>query len=147
MAGPFLRRFGMVFLHGILPLVAGGAIYLYFRRGSIVSQRLQQTAGIRPYRTEAPFWQTVWNVLPDFLWAYSLASVLFLYGHWAKLPSRVIFWLTAVFLTIAEAGQALPGSPFTFDIRDLIATAIAFFLSSWIHYRPFTRKQPETAWH
>jgi hypothetical protein len=122
-----------ILLHCILPLVAGAIVYLYFRQGGLMGYTLGNNT-----RMKDP--GLLLQTLPDFLWAYSLASALFLFFGYTGLPFT---WSAGVILVILLASEIIqlwfPGR-FTFDFMDLGATVLAFLLST-LYFKQHTHEK------
>ena len=125
-------------IHVIIPLIIGGLIYIAFRSSSLRLFTWFEKIGfdniISFIRTEAypikkhlPQWS--YYSLPDGLWVYSFASALLIL--WDNNFNKVKFWLLIpLFLgTIIEIAQGLKIFPGTFDVVDLVFTAIGLILS------------------
>ena len=133
-------RVASLFLHVLLPIVVGGTVYLCWRPASLLMfswvENLGLTALVGAMRLQAeplgphvPY--LVRFVLPDALWAYSLASAMRLLWLSADNRALALAW-TALGPCLAvggELGQWTSLVPGVFDPLDLAACAIALPLA------------------
>lgn len=128
----FARR---LIIHIILPLVAGLAIYILFRKNTWLHHHLLPQ-GFNPV-TLPQNWLSNFFIFnfPDFCWSYSLSCALFMWnsGNQFIAPAKFAIGVVAL-LIVVEVIQLWMPSRFTFDWLDLAATLIAFCLS-WVQYR------------
>lgn len=130
----YLRQ---VVLHCLLPLLAGGLVYLLFRPGPY---RLTQVQTGRHLHGRG--WTMLADTLPDFCWSYSLAMALYLYTLYFRRPRRLMAVAVLFLLLGAEAVQLFFPARFTFDGYDLIAAFLAFLLSTYV-YNKIRRHEKE----
>jgi hypothetical protein len=109
----------------LLPLIAGGAIYILFRKQGLLGFQLDVFSALPNYPTGL----FLINVMPDFFWAYSFCSALFLFALWFKLSSKYSSILIFILVCSSEIIQLFLQNRFTFDFFDLLASVIAFLLS------------------
>ncbi|MBN8689019.1 MAG: hypothetical protein J0M10_18560 [Chitinophagales bacterium] len=121
--------------HIFLPLTAGLLIYILFRENTWLHSHF--IAGFTRFpviRPDNTLLQLVAFNVPDFCWAYALASSLFFWQQWTGVNRRVITILTLLLLAGSECLQ-MAGYGFTFDWLDLVATILAFGLSYTVIYK------------
>lgn len=109
----------------VLPLLTGTAVYILFRARGIMG--FSFAAGGRPATGLAA---VLTGVLPDFCWAFSLASALYLYFRavgWTLAQSTLVI---LPLLLLSEVIQIWLPRYFTFDWLDLGATLAAVLLSA-----------------
>ena len=116
-----------ILLFCLLPLLAGGCIYVFFREGGLLGYSIPLS---HPQR-----FHTLIGVLPDFLWSFSLANALFIYA--ASFHMRFSAWRWVVLILLLSQELVQLGFPhyFRFDPWDLAASVCAFLLSLWVYER------------
>ena len=140
-----MRRKLFISVHVLLPLLAGGLVYVCWRDSNLLMFKWFAAFGLEPLiawlregtasaQTLLPHW-LVYS-LPDGLWVYALtALMIFLWRGKHPLPVK-IFWLSLGLLLGAgsELGQLAGVLPGTFDPVDflvcLAAPAGALILTS-----------------
>jgi hypothetical protein len=111
----------------VLPLVVGAGVYLFLRPANFLSRFFK----VNKHLTfKSALVQQIVFTLPDFCWSYSLAMAVYLYASFYQCK----FWATTVsvftILLFSELVQLCFPSHFTFDPYDLVATVLAFILST-----------------
>jgi hypothetical protein len=122
--------FAKLFIHGLLPLITGAVIYILYRPAAWFT-RLLNLDNCREQSSEnfSAFGRFIIYSGPDFFWAYSFASVVFILNHIYKCGShRLLFIIVLLVAEISEMIQLFIPSVFTFSFTDLFAiTAGVFF--------------------
>ncbi|MFS8085722.1 MAG: hypothetical protein ACMG6H_08845 [Acidobacteriota bacterium] len=139
------HRLFFLSIHVLLPLAAGGFVYICWRDPNLLMFKWFGALGLEPSieslrlatsggRTAVPHW-LIYS-LPDGLWVYALtALMIILWRGTDSLPTKV-FWLSAGLLLGAgsELGQLAGVLPGAFDTIDLLvcllAPAAALFFTS-----------------
>ena len=135
-----------IFIHVAIPLILGGLIYISFRS---LSLRMFDwfkwcnidffTSLIRdliyPLKNYIPPW--FYFSLPDGLWIYSFSSALLIY--WNNDFQKVKYWLlipflSGIFIEVLQGFKLFYG---TFDLLDLLFSALGLLLSITIVYYKF----------
>jgi hypothetical protein len=118
-----------IIIHVILPLVAGLAIYVFFRKNTWIHHHLLPP-GLHTFNIPQSWLNNffIFN-MPDFCWSYSLTSSLFIWEKSSDYKIKYLPALILLFLVAAESVQYFVPSQFTFDWLDIIAAVSAFFLS------------------
>lgn len=124
-------------LHVLLPLIIGLFIYVLYRPNVWITRYL--SLGIdKEYNTENSFIKN-WFIFsgPDFCWAYSFASSVFILNHSFKFVSHAAVFIFVLLSTEAsEVLQLLLKPNFTFSISDMIAILMACSLSFFLNKKP-----------
>jgi hypothetical protein len=121
--------------HIILPLAAGVAIYIFFRQNTWFHYHLLPP-GFHPLvLPRTPLNDAFIFNVPDFCWAYSLASSLFYWGRIDRVRNRFFPVFVLLLIVTAESVQYFLSSRFTFDWMDLTAAILAFLLSFLLNGR------------
>ena len=110
-----------------LPLVVGGFIYVLFRKNGLLGIALPV-----PGFKSASSGKVLIDVLPDFCWAFSLSSALYLFFNSHNFSFKKTAWLIGFIIVFSELVQLLIPAYFTFDMLDLLAAFLAFIFSSVI---------------
>lgn len=124
--------------HVILPLFAGGLIYVLFRSSDIMMFRWIEHLGLSQFidslrlefsriKNWIPSW--IYFSLPDGLWVYSFTSVLLLIWN-GRINILVV--LPLLLAALIEIGQRFRWYPGTFDIVDLALSTAALLFSTFI---------------
>ena len=124
-----------ILIHVLLPLIAGLLIYFFFRPDVWFMQFFDKREALISFYQINRFQKLLIFSGPDFCWAYSLASALFI---WEKWQGRFLkYFPTFVFflIVLSELGQLFISKIFTFDWFDVVAALIAFALSYLLVYR------------
>ena len=102
--------------------MAGVVIYVFFRKGVWLSDLFPSTVKIETGNNLL----FLINILPDFLWNFSLANFLFTFS-----PTKKAYYnyLVLAVLLFAEVIQLFLTQYFTFDYFDLVAAFIAWGVS------------------
>lgn len=119
-----------IFLHVLLPLVAGGLIYILYRPSVWFTDIFNFNEGkINSEKTS--FLEKLFIFSgPDFCWDYSFASSVFLLNFYYKFSSKeIIAIVVLLFLIVSETVQLFLEKWFTFSYGDLIAAIIAVIIS------------------
>jgi hypothetical protein len=125
-------------VHSLIPLLAGCAIYAFFRPEFLIAYKWLQALNIdldfSSMQTQLleikhiiPAW--IYFSLPDGLWAYAFASAMII--HEGNNPKKLRIWLgiTIVMVLLIEISQAFNVIQGTFDPWDLIFYLIGIYLS------------------
>lgn len=118
-------------LHVFLPLLIGFFIYVLYRPAIWITRYLNLGIDAQPGTENHPFIVN-WLIFsgPDFCWAYSFASLVFILNHSFKFMSHAVIFIFVLLLTeTSEVSQLLLKPNFTFSISDLLAILIACMLS------------------
>ena len=118
-----------VFLHVILPLLAGFFIFFFFRPDVILVQFFSKREPLIPFDQLTKLQEWLLFSGPDFCWAYSLSSALFIWEKWQGKPIRFFPFVVLLFIIGSELIQFLLTSAFTPDWVDVLAALLAFSLS------------------
>ncbi len=134
-----------IWLHVVLPVAMGAAIYVAWRSPSLNLFRWLEflglsaaafelraiLAGVREFLP-----RTILFSGPDALWVYALTSAMLLIwrGPTRAHSVRAWLWISAGFTIsfVTELGQALGRFPGTFDSADLACSFAAALLAIWI---------------
>jgi hypothetical protein len=138
------RKLPFLIIHVLLPVCAGGFIYLCWRNPNLLMFDWLRALGFEPavaavrsavgVAPNSPRWFL--TSLPDGLWVYALTALMALVWRGADFSPLKIFWLSTGFLLGAgsELGQMIHIVPGSFDPIDLlvclIAAAVALVLTS-----------------
>ena len=121
--------------HIILPLIAGAAIYIFFRKNTWLRIHLLPPDIYSVTLSRGPLNDLFVFNLPDFCWSYSLASSLFYWKRLDKVNNRYFPVLVLLLIIAAESAQYFLSPQFTFDRLDIVAAIMAFFLSYLLNGR------------
>lgn len=126
-----MKRFtGLVFVHVLLPLIAGAIIYLLLRQDTFLHQLFFSGSGSKAIAISKNLVTDIFVYnLPDFCWCYSFASALFIWERWQGNKIKFFSVVVLSVLVIGELIQIFLSSFFTFDWGDIVAAIIAFGLS------------------
>jgi hypothetical protein len=124
-----INNAGKIFLHVILPVIAGVMIYVLFRKDTWFHHQLLKAISPKAVFSKGIFTDIIAFNLPDFCWSYSLASALFIWEKWLHTRIRFFTAFVLLLLLVAELIQYFFAPQFTFDWLDLVAAVLAFFLS------------------
>jgi hypothetical protein len=128
----------LLFVHGVLPIILGGSIYILYRSTDLRIFNWINCLGmrehvdfIREFSVSSRYLIPKWLIysLPDGLWIYSLTSTFLII--WRKNEKKVKLWLIIplVFGILVEVLQGFNMFHGTFDILDLILLIIGFISS------------------
>jgi hypothetical protein len=122
-------------LHLLLPLLVGGMVYVAMQPESYPAQWWHQLTGYNIFIPPIQGLRGLAQVLPDFLWSYSLS--FFLLWWLAPLVKNVFRLSLGILglLIVTEWVQVFFPNRFTFDFLDLVAAITAFFLSLFFYKR------------
>ena len=154
---PTMRtRLSFLTLHVVLPIIAGGLVYICWRDPALLMFKWFRVLGVEPHilqlrlitvsaRPSLPYW-FVYS-LPDGLWVYALTA--FMAHVWSGSPASVIKtgWLSLGLLLGAgsELGQLAGIVPGSFDWTDfvfyVVAAAIPFLAASRSNFRRSINEQ------
>ena len=129
--------FFKILIHVFLPLLIGVFIYVFYRPNVWITRFLNWTFN-EQLNTENDAVITRWMIYsgPDFCWAYSFASAIFILNHLYKFSSHGFVFIIVLLLTGAsEIIQFFFTSHFTFSIPDLIFIVLACILSAILNKR------------
>ena len=118
-----------ILIHILLPLAAGGMVYLLLRSNSwIHAQLFTPGADLPVIKSQGLLADLLKYNFPDFCWSYALAASLFVWQRWSGYAR---WWVTvlALLLLIGSEFIQLVQPGFTFDWKDLVAAFLAFTLS------------------
>lgn len=131
-----------IWLHVVLPVAMGAAIYVAWRSPSLNLFRwldflgLSSAAfalrallgGVREFLPRILLFSG-----PDALWVYALTSAMLLIWRGPTRSIRAWLWISAGFTIsfVTELGQALDRFPGTFDSADLVCGFAAALLAIW----------------
>ena len=118
--------FFKILLHVFLPLLSGFIIYVFYRPNVWISRYLNWTFNEQINAESYPV-ITRWIIYsgPDFCWAYSFTSAIFILNHlYIRMSQRFMFAFVLVILMVSEIIQLFLKPYFTFSMSDLI-TVIA----------------------
>ena len=121
--------------HVALPLIFGFLIYFFFRPNVWLVQFLEKRNPLISLSEMNQFQKLLFFSGPDFCWAYSLSSALFIWHKWLKRPPKHFAYPVFSLVVLSELLQILLTSNFTFDWLDMIAAILAFALSYLIIFR------------
>lgn len=130
-----LSLFFKTLLHVFLPLIIGLFIYIFYRPNVWITRYLNLGIDTQP-NTENHSFITNWLIFsgPDFCWAYSFASLVFILNHSFKFMSHAAVFIFILLLTeTSEVIQLLLKPNFTFSISDMIAILMACTLSFFLN--------------
>lgn len=125
-------------LHVLLPLLIGLFIYVLYRPNVWITRYLNLGIDTQS-NTENHSFITNWLILsgPDFCWAYSFASLVFILNYSFKFMSHgAVFFIILLVTETSEVLQLLLKPNFTFSISDLIAILMACTLSFFLNKKP-----------
>ncbi|MBO4580225.1 MAG: hypothetical protein J5715_08740 [Clostridiales bacterium] len=121
------KRFVVLLANAVIPLTVGLMIYLTAGGRTYVAD-LFSNIGIMFPRIQYP--QLIRNHACDFLWAYSLLSMLMLVMGKEEIKRNIKIILATVFFSIVlESIQIVPMIPGTFDLLDVLTELIAIMLA------------------
>ena len=121
-------------LNIIVPLVVGTLIYYILFPDIIFVKTIDELVGVSfhiPMKISNFFIGCIRYYLLDFLWAYSLMSLVSLMFLDNKAINSVVF----IFIIVMEMIQIFPGIPGTFDIFDIAVEMIASLIAMRINKR------------
>lgn len=134
-----MTRFRPLLLHVLLPLLAGGLLYLLFRAPSLRLFEWFRVIGLEPCILAArasleslgmrpPSW--VLYTLPDGLWVYTATACMAWIWQGSRGAARWGWMAAGPGLGLgSELGQLVGLMPGTFDPLDLIACGVAAVLA------------------
>ena len=123
--------FFKILLHVFLPLLIGFIIYVFYRPNVWITRYLNWTFS-EQLNPENYSLITRWIIYsgPDFCWAYSFASAIFILNHlYIRLSQRFMFAFVLVILMVSEIIQLFLKPYFTFSMSDLITVIAGCILS------------------
>jgi len=129
--------FFKILLHVFLPLLIGLFIYVFYRSNVWINRFLNWTFNEQLDTENYPV-ITRWMIYsgPDFCWAYSFASAIFILNHLYKFSShRFVFIIVLLLTGASEIIQFFFTSHFTFSFPDLIFILLACILSAILNKR------------
>jgi|SRR5436190_6621295 hypothetical protein len=118
--------FFKILLHVFLPLLVGFFIYIFYRPNVWITRFLNWKFN-EQLKAESYSIITRWIIYsgPDFCWAYSFTSAIFILNHlYIRMSQRFMFAFVLVILMVSEIIQLFLKPYFTFSMSDLI-TVIA----------------------
>ena len=119
-----------IFIHVVLSLVIGLAIYIFFRQGTWLHRNILPGHTRSFIQIADSFWGNILKYnLPDFCWSYSFSSALFIWGKWRGGQIKLFVFFVFLLILAAEPLQLLLPSRFTFDWMDMVAALLAVLLS------------------
>jgi hypothetical protein len=130
--------FFKILVHVFLPLLIGLFIYVLYRPNVWITRYLNSGIDTQS-NTENHSLIEKWLIFsgPDFCWAYSFASLVFILNHSFKFMSHAAVFIFVLLLTEAsEMLQLLLKPNFTFSISDMIAILIACSSSFFLNKKP-----------
>lgn len=120
----------IILLNSFVSLILGGFIYVFLKKGTYISGFLQSIRVDFYFRTpENLFFSLLKNWACDFLWAYSLAFLMYFILRKFKNGLALSSALTLSLGIIMELLQKTAFVSGTFDLLDLAAEAFAVILS------------------
>ena len=125
-------------LQVFLPLLIGLIIYVLYRPNVWITRYLDLGIDIT-FNIENYSLLEKWVIFsgPDFCWAYSFASLIFILNHSFKFMSHgVVFFFILLLTETSEMLQLLLKPNFTFSISDLVAILMACILSFFLNKKP-----------
>ena len=125
-------------LHVLLPLLIGLIIYVLYRPNVWITRYLNLGIDV-PSNTENLSLFEKWLIFsgPDFCWAYSFASLIFILNHSLKFMSHGLVFVFILLLTeTSEMLQLLLKPNFTFSISDMLSILVACTLASVLNKKP-----------
>lgn len=124
-----------LFIHAILPLIAGFLIYFFFRPNVWFVQFFDKRESLISFSQMNQFQKLLIFSGPDFCWTYSLSSALFIWGNWQGQNLKYFPAFVFFLIVLSELGQLFIPKNFTFDWFDIFAALLAFLLSYLLTYR------------
>jgi hypothetical protein len=124
--------------HVFLPLLIGLFIYVLYRPNVWITRYLNLGIDTQSNIENLSFIAR-WLIFsgPDFCWAYSFASLVFILNHSFKFMSHAAVFIFVLLLTEgSEMLQLLLTPNFTFSISDLVAILMACTLSFFLNKKP-----------
>jgi len=124
--------------HVFLPLLIGLFVYVLYRPNVWITRYLNLGLDTQS-NTENYSFITKWLIFsgPDFCWAYSFASLVFILNHSFKFMSHTaVFFFILLLTETSEVLQLLLKPNFTFSISDTVAILIACILSFLLNKKP-----------
>jgi len=118
--------FFKILLHVFLLLLVGFFIYIFYRPNVWITRFLNWKFN-EQLKAESYSIITRWIIYsgPDFCWAYSFTSAIFILNHlYIRMSQRFMFAFVLVILMVSEIIQLFLKPYFTFSMSDLI-TVIA----------------------
>lgn len=116
-------------LHAVVPLVAGFLIYFFLRPNIWFVEFFEKREPMISLAEMNRFQRLLIFSGPDFCWAYSLSSALFIWHKWQNRISNHFAYFVFFLVILSELLQFLLPSKFTLDWFDVIAAILAFALS------------------
>jgi len=126
-----MRKYGRpIIIHLFIPLIAGFLVYLVFRRETWLHHILSVSGDKNPFIIpDKAITRIIAFNLPDFCWCYAFVSAMFIWERWQGQPVKWFSLFVFVVLLAGEFIQLLSGHLFTFDLLDIFAAILAFFMS------------------
>ncbi len=122
-------------LHTLFPLIIGFLIYFFFRPNVWFVQFLWNKEAMISLTEMNGGQKLLIFSGPDFCWAYSLSSVLFIWHKWQGKPKKYFLFLIFSLIILSELIQVFFHRKFTLDWLDVIAAFLAVVLSYLLNYR------------
>lgn len=124
------RRITLLFLHVLLPLLAGTGTYLFLRPGNTIAEVAIGWNFFADGLIQSSFiWKAITGMLPDFCWLYALLQLqAFIWGGIRNVPLPLLtcLFLFPVLSELLQYRQLIVG---TGDWLDVFAYAIAIIVS------------------
>jgi hypothetical protein len=135
-----------LFLHGLIPLAAGAAVYVLLRSESLLVFSWlhffglhNSIASVRSLTLPAAITLPDWFLysLPDGIWVYCTTSTMCLIWK-DSISVQGSIWIAIGFVAASttEVAQLVGLLPGTFDPFDLLSYSFAFILACFVTYSP-----------
>lgn len=114
--------------HIVFPLLLGSIIYLFFRAGATIGERVLHLDFPTVYKSDWLVIDTLFGSLPDMCWLYALLSSQALIWGYDKIPLPVLLLLYIIPITteLLQAIHVLAGTGDWFDVIAYVS-AIVFY--------------------
>lgn len=121
-------------IHVILPLILGVLIYIIYRPNVIMTELFDVNEQPKiDLRNISLFKKIFIYSVPDFFWAYSFASAMFLLNHSLNFMSHRLMFICVLIVVAASEIIQLFIPDFTFSIADTVLVIFACWLSAFLN--------------
>jgi hypothetical protein len=121
-----------ILFYVLLPLVAGFLIYFFFRPSYWFVQWFEKREPLIDINSANLLQKIIIFSGPDFCWAFSICSALFIWQKSQGRPNKYFIILIFLLVALSELIQFLFSRGFTFDWIDFIAALAGLWLSYFL---------------